>query len=200
MDPTWIMHAAASETRRPRAPPGVVRIVALALVAALAGCVADDAATPAGRDAATDEGTTSAPRVVTTDHVIPASLAASTPVTDVEVMVVKFETIRMTARVSAWIVELDWEPASEFSERLAVQARVPAGPTDAPTPPDFHASGAPPLRIVVPGDAFAEGTELDFFAHAAADPAGASAEQPITAYVTSFSGIPFDPEFSAVEP
>lgn len=171
---------------------GVVAVLAvLVLGGMLAGCLSGPAKPTQADDAGREGRAAPPPGNVTTvtrtaswtagasaaGHA-PDFVGTGTPVEDVA-----------ADNLTGVVVEMQWTPSTPLSERMTLEVwERGSGATLG------SIAGTSPLRLAFPGTKAAGELVLD--GHA--DDPGAQVEQDYMVYLTTFSGAPFDPAYSAL--
>ncbi|HVM45417.1 MAG TPA: hypothetical protein VM582_05725 [Candidatus Thermoplasmatota archaeon] len=179
-------------------------ILMLALATGAAGCLT----APAGElDLAADDLPMDVALPTTEEIAGEIMLSAATPVRTINYGGAFVNYVDLTDDVTGFVFELEWTPSSGASRSLSMWIR-PAGvgnlPPDnlldlvATSPPLARADGASPLRIALAASDFPEPGEYEIVVRAAAAPVGVAASQPFTLHVTTFAGLEFDAEYSAL--
>lgn len=180
-------------------------LVALSLATAAAGCVG----APADIAPASEDPAAALDAVPTTEELAGSiTLSAATPARTINNGGAFSHPLTVIDTHTGFVIEVVWEAATPASESLSVWVREagvgsipPSDPANLVTAPGpvAQVSGASPLRIALPADAFPATGDYEIIVRAAAEPVGVAANQPFTAYVTSFDAIPFDDAFTALE-
>ncbi|HLE97956.1 MAG TPA: hypothetical protein VI997_11340 [Candidatus Thermoplasmatota archaeon] len=177
-------------------------LTALALLSA--GCVAPAEETSPDTSAASSTAATP-PAPETESYDVGFLVAVATPARSSGAAIVE-DLLEKEGGLSGYVIEAEWTPATPAAEKLSLWIRIagagaipPGEPAWLATPPEpiAKSSGGSPLRAVVPADLLEDGAEYEVLVRAAAEPAGAAADQAVTVHITKFLDVALDEAFSA---
>lgn len=181
----------------------------MVLSAALsAGCVgSDDDASPTSTEATSVETPPAA--AVPKTEVVEGDIAvsAATPARSFNNGGTFAAPITPKAAITGFVIELTWTASAPVNQKLDLWVRLasagavpPADPTElvtGPAAPIAKVTGASPLRVALPAEAFTEKEDYSVIVRAASDAqVGAAANQPFELHITTFKDVAFDPEYT----
>jgi hypothetical protein len=190
-----------------------LRLIAILITSAflLSGCLAADTKTlsPAG-GAAKAAANMTMPWTTAFDGNIPVSVATPARSFSNDV-VASGKTLKHTANITGYLVEVKWTPVDKLSDQLSLWVRQAGDgkidPNDAPgtaqgvvtnPAPIAKQDGKSSIRLVLDASKLKADTEYLFLVRASANPVGASKDQPFKMWITAFPEMPVDKDFSAI--
>lgn len=180
--------------------------VLIALASLGAGCISSPSAVdPAATSTDDMVGTVTGPVTERIEGDI--MLSTATPVRSLNYGGAFSYPFTPAANDSGYVIEVEWDAATPFSEEMSVWLRPsnvgmipPQDPSEfvmAPSPLR-QADGASPLKITVPIADLEPDVEYAVIVRASAAPVGVAANQPFTIHFTAFVDAAFDEAFTAL--
>ena len=117
-------------------------------------------------------------------------------------------TFEHTESITGYVLEVEWDANSRFTEQLALWVRAAGVGAISPTNPNLvtgsenlaQIQGESPLRLVLPASDFPEPGNYEWVVRATGEPAGAAVEQTFLMRFTAFDGVAFDGSFTDLPP